>query len=139
MAAPNQLLKSRDGERRGATKDEPHLPFPGSLQLADLAQHKIALERTDAEDEENPIQVIDFMLKGARQQLVGFPFKPIALHILGAYFDLRGASDFLANIRQAETALLLEYFPFFGDHLGIDQGDLVLGGLLEAEIDHCQT
>ncbi len=84
------------------------LPFPGSLQFADLAQHEIALQRTDAEDEENSVQVVDLMLEGASQQLVGFPFKPIALQILGAYFDLRGARDFLPNVGQAETALLLD-------------------------------
>ena len=67
MAGRNELLKRRDGELRSATKDEPHLPFPGSLQLAYLAQHKIALERTDAEDEEDPVQMVDFVLKRAGQ------------------------------------------------------------------------
>jgi len=67
VTGSNELLKGRDGELRRATKDEPHLPFPGSLQLAYLAQHKIALERTDAEDEEDPVQMVDFVLKRAGQ------------------------------------------------------------------------
>ena len=83
VPGPQQLFKGRNGELRSSTEDQPHgaqpstiprLPFSGSLQLANLAQHKIALERTDAEDEENSVQVVDLMLKGAGQQVIGFTF-----------------------------------------------------------------
>src|SRR5580704_3733990 len=55
------------------------LPFPRTLQLADLAQDEIALESADAEDEEYPVEMVDFMLEGASQQVVGVTFKPVAL------------------------------------------------------------
>src|SRR5882757_150190 len=112
------------------------LPFPGTLQLADFAQDKIALEGADAEDEEYSVKVIDFMLEGASQQVVSVPLKPIAFQILGAYFHLGRARDLLPNVRQAETALFLVDLSFLGNDLRIDQGNLVFGGLLKAEIDH---
>ena len=81
VPGPQQLFKRRNGELRSPTEDQPHgsLPVPGSLQLANLAQHKIALERTDAEDEENSVQVVNLMLKGTGQQVIGFAFYPIPL------------------------------------------------------------
>ena len=76
------------------------------------------------------------MLEGASQQVVSIPLEPIALQILGANFHLRSARDLLPNVGQAETALLLVDLPLFGDDFRIDEGNLVFGGLLEAEIDH---
>ena len=77
------------------------LPVPGPLQFANLAQHEIALQRTDAEDEENSVQVVDFMLEGPGQQVVRFPFKPVTLEILSADFYFGGARDLLPNVGQA--------------------------------------
>src|SRR5450631_1861094 len=76
------------------------------------------------------------MLEGASQQVVSIPLEPIALQILGANFHLRGAGDLLPDVGQAETTLFLVDLSFFGDDFRIDEGNLVFGGLLEAEIDH---
>src|ERR1700677_1712419 len=115
------------------------LPVSRSLQFADLAHRKIALKRTDAEDEEYPVQMVDFMLKGAGQEVIRVALKPVAAHILGPYFDLRGASNLLPNIGKAETAFLLVYLSFARHDLRIDQDNFVCRGFLEAEIDYCQT
>src|SRR6202044_3275008 len=100
------------------------LPFPGPLQFANLAQHEIALQSTDAEDEENSVQVVDLMLEGPGQQVVRFPFKPITLEILGANFYFGSARDFLPDVGQTQTALLFKNLSFLAHHLRIDQGNL---------------
>jgi hypothetical protein len=55
------------------------LPFSSPLEFADFAQHKIPLQSTDAKDEENSVEVVNLMLKGAGQQVIGLSFKPFSL------------------------------------------------------------
>jgi hypothetical protein len=42
-------------------------PFAGFLQFLDLAANDVSLERAQMTDEKLAVQVIDLMLKGARQ------------------------------------------------------------------------
>src|ERR1035438_4836784 len=55
------------------------LPRAFALHLANFAQIQIAFESAHAEDEQHPIEMIDFMLKRARQQLFPVHLEPLAL------------------------------------------------------------
>ena len=84
------------------------LPLAGFLQLADLAQDEIALQRADAEDEEDAVEVIDLMLEGTRQQLFAFESRTTRRRSSWALTLTFGArDDLLANVGQAEAAFFL--------------------------------
>src|SRR5579871_4783254 len=83
------------------------LPRALTLHLANLAQRKVALERAHAEDEEYTVEMVDFMLKGTREQFLSIHFEPLAVRVLRPNTHLGGAGNLLANLRETQTALFL--------------------------------
>ena len=77
------------------------------LQLLDPAQDQIPLQPAQPFDEQNPIQMVDLMLHAPSQQLRAFDLEALAVHILRPHLHPLRARHLLANIRQAQAALLL--------------------------------
>src|ERR1035437_5103552 len=131
--------KEREWTGHGASLPLPAwrgLPLARALHFADLAQVEVALEGAHAEDEQHAVEVVDFVLKGAREQLFAFHLKPLALLVLGADFYLEGAHHLLANVGEAEAAFFLILFVFAEGDFGIDEHELLRGILAGAEGDH---
>src|SRR5579872_4020635 len=111
-------------------------PLAGLLQLADLAQNQVALQRAQAPQEEDAVEVVDLVLESARQKLRSFRLEPFTLKVLRPDLHLRRARYFLANIRQAQAALFRNLPAFLLDDLRVHEDDLVIRVLFVAEIDH---
>src|ERR1700680_2626249 len=80
----------------------PALPRAFALHFANLAQVQVALQRAHAGNEQYAVEVIDFMLKGAPQQLFSVHLEPLAILILCANRDFEGALDLLTDVRKTE-------------------------------------
>src|SRR5580698_3889893 len=74
------------------------LPLAFALQLANLAQVQVALERAHAKDEQDSVQVIDLMLHGAREQFFAVHLVPFAVLVLRADAHPGRAHHLLANV-----------------------------------------
>ena len=72
-------------------------PLPRLCQLADFPLDEIPFQRADVLDVKLPVQVIDFMLQGARQQIFTRHFKPLAFDILGAHRGAFRSRDLFAK------------------------------------------
>src|SRR6185312_4005760 len=106
------------------------------LHLADLAQIQAAFQRAHAEDEQNSVQVIDLVLKGARQQFLAIHLEPLALLVLRAHLHPGRALHLLTNIGKAQTALFFVLFAFFVRDRRIDEDQLLRRVFSLAQIDH---
>src|SRR5579862_4057981 len=80
------------------------LPRTLALHFADLAQRHIPLQAAHAKDEQHSVQVVNLVLKGARQQFLAVHLKPLAVLVLGADGHLGGAHHFLADLGETEAA-----------------------------------
>src|SRR5271166_2972795 len=112
------------------------LPLAGLLQLANLAQDQVALQGAHALEKQDAIQVIDFMLEGARQKLFPLEFKPFAACILSADLHLRRARNLFANVRETQAALFFILLAFAKNNLRINENDLIGRLLLKAQVDY---
>ena len=93
------------------------LPSAFVLHLANLAQIQAALQRAHAKDEQNAVEMVDLVLKGARKQFFAVHLEPLAVFILGADADLGRARHLLANIGKTQAALLLVLLALAEDDL----------------------
>src|ERR1700722_11214426 len=90
------------------------LPFSGLHHLPDLALHQVAFQRADTADIELAVQMIGFVLEGARQKFFARLLKRFSMHILGTDGDLEGALHVLAKIGDAQAP-----FALWGVALGV--------------------
>src|ERR1700744_5204003 len=122
-------------QKTSRIRDRSPLPFAGALQFADATQDQVTLERTDAEDKQNAVQMVDFVLEGARQQLRSLALGPLAVFILRLHDHARCPPHLVANVGQTEAALFFNLFSLVQRDLRIDQDDLVFRLLLVAHVD----
>src|SRR5919109_3533074 len=98
----------------------------------DLAQ---SFQAGQAVCEQDPVEVIDLVLDGAREQSIAFDPDRLALAVEAAGDHAHGALDLAHIARHRETALHADLLPLPLDHLGVDQHVQVL---VRLEDDHPQ-
>ncbi len=109
------------------------VPLSGFLKLLDFAADDVPFQRAEVIDEENAVQVIDFVLEGAGQKLLTGKLDALAVLIL-RFHDLPcGAGNGLAETGDAEATFFAGLLSFAEDDFRIDDDDLV--GLVFAQAD----
>src|ERR1019366_2289413 len=95
------------------------LPLSRLHQLADLALHQVAFQRTDVADIELAIQVIGFMQKCPRQQLFASFLVPLAVHILGADGHVFRPRHLFTEFRNTQAAFAATLPAFLANDLWV--------------------
>src|SRR5436190_5348239 len=95
------------------------LPFPGARQLLDLADDQVLLQAAEPIDEQCPVEMVDLVLKAARQQPV--PLDDLLLALAIPSFDDRpgGPRDGSVEARHAQAAFFFELHPVTFDEFGV--------------------
>src|SRR6266404_4754068 len=90
-------------------------------------------------DEEDAVEVIDFMAEGASQEIFAADFESFAFGVLRFYSDKLGAQDVAAETWNGEAAFLFALFAFSVNDLGIGEYDFCFGIFSTGYIDHGQA
>src|SRR5690349_13311665 len=96
-------------------------PFAGLSQFPHLAADQVALQRADVRDVEAAVQMIDLVMKGARQQILAGHLERFAFDILGPYRDFFRTGDLFSKARKTEAAFFADLRSLFMDDFGIDE------------------
>lgn len=82
-------------------------------------------------DEENAVEVIDFVEESAGEEAFGFEANFAAVFEQGFDFDFARATDAAINFRDREAAFKISFGLAFGaDDLGVDEGGEVIVGFV---------
>src|SRR5262245_9281983 len=106
-------------------------PLAGLRELPDLAQDQITRDAPQAIDEETRVEVIDFMLQGAREQAAAFEPVLLAVAIQALDDDASGPRYRGREPRDAQAAFLFELHAVALDELRIDHRMQLNGVLAE--------
>ena len=98
-----------------------------------LAFDQVTLERAHMADKQAAIQVVNFMQKGAGEQIVAGFFEPFPVDILRGRLRCWRAPR-SREIRQAQAAFLPLLLAFTADHFRIHQNELGLGVFFERDV-----
>lgn len=77
----------------------------------------------EAVDEEDAVEVVDFVLESAGEESVGFDGLGFAVEGFDGDGDVVGAADFVAQARDAEAAFVVEIFVFTEAEFGVEEDD----------------
>src|SRR4029077_16271937 len=83
------------------------LPLALLFELPDLALDEVALEHAQMLQEEDAVEVVNFMAEGAGQKIFAANLKRLALEILRLYGDEMGADDVATKTGDRQTAFFL--------------------------------
>src|SRR5580700_7591854 len=119
----------------GSRKRPASFPLAGLLQLANLPQDQVTLQRTQTPRKKDAVEVIDFVLEGAGEELCALHLEPVAIEVLRFDGDFGRTRDLVANVRQAEAAFFSVLLAFSMNDFRIDENDFIFRSLLVAEVD----
>src|SRR5271156_4178736 len=88
------------------------LPLAGFLQLTDLALDHVALQHAQVSDEEDAVEVIDFVAKCARKQAFAAHFEFFSRSVMRAYGHILRPRNVCAKPRHGEASFLFALFAF---------------------------
>src|SRR5215469_6378031 len=111
------------------------LPFSGLHQLFDLSLHQITLQCAEMAEVELAVEMVGFVQKSARQQLLARFLVELSVYILGADRGLIRTSHVLSKIRNAQASFALYVLAFRMNDLRIDENELGIGVFFERHID----
>src|SRR5579863_9156031 len=103
------------------------LPLAVFSQLANFALDDVALEHAEMSDEENAVEVIDFVAKGARKETLAAHFKFFTRRIVSMHSDILRARHVAAETRHRKAAFLFALFALGVNDLRIRANDFRLG------------
>src|SRR5580692_925935 len=95
------------------------LPLALFLELLDFAFDEVALQHPEMLDEEDAVEVVNFVAEGASEKILAANFEGLAFGILRFYRDELRANDVTAEAGNREAALFLADFAFGMDNFGI--------------------
>src|SRR5271166_336638 len=127
---------AKNGVPQNTTSIMAALPFALLHQLADLALHHVAFQRTDVVEVEFPVEVIGFMDQRARQQVFARDFNGLARGVLRARRNFARPCNFLPKLWQAEAAFVGGQPALGVDDLRIHQHDLRVGIFFKGDINN---
>lgn len=92
----------------------------------------------DVVDEEDAVEVVNFVKKGAGEKTFGLQTDFVAVFEKGFNFDLAGTTNFAVNFRHRETTFEIGFdFAFGADDLRIDESSkMVIGFVVEVVADN---
>src|SRR6266850_4948030 len=90
-------------------------------------------------DEEDAVEVIDFVAEGASQEIFAADFKGFSFGVLRFYSDKLGAQDVAAETWDGEAAFFFALFAFSVNDLWICEYDFCFGIFSAGYIDHGQA
>src|SRR5579859_1527583 len=117
--------------RSGATSS----PLALFFQFFDFALDEVALEHAEMLDEENAVEVVDFMAEGAGEQIFAADLEGLALGVLRFYGDELRSNDVATKPGNREAAFFLAFFTFSVNDFGIGENDFRLGIFSAGDID----
>ncbi len=79
-----------------------------------------ALQRAQVRQEEDAVQVVDFVLHGARHQIFAAHFENLAFDVMGPHCDSLVTPDIFAKSGDTKAALLAGLLAFPEDDLRVD-------------------
>src|ERR1700679_2033423 len=115
------------------------LPLAGFFQLANFALDQVALEHTKVRDEEDAVEVIDFVAEGAREQAFAAAFELGARRVLRADSDILRTFDVATKTWEREAAFFFALLAFGVNNFGIGEDHLRLRNCSIGDINHCET
>ena len=100
-----------------------HLPLALFPELLDFALDQVALQHAQMLDEENAVEVIDFMAEGAGQEVFSTDFKGFALGVLRFDGYKLWAEDVPAETGDGEAAFFFALFAFRVNNFRVGEND----------------
>src|SRR6266704_2633375 len=101
----------------------PTLPFTGAAQRLDSAEDEPPLHASQPVDEQDAVEVIHFVLNGAREKAFRLDHALAAVAIEAAYRQRLRSRDGRVKAGHAEAAFFFELHALTMDELGIQEHD----------------
>src|SRR5919197_676030 len=136
-----QAFERRNRKGRGSQKDQVHegSSFDGfSLVALPFALEDLTLDFAHAIPHQQPIQVIDFMLKSPRQIAATFQRHFLLIQRPATHLDSLGTRDLGADAGNAQAALFFDHASCCRDDLGVGEHDQRIRLFPHRDIDHEQ-
>lgn len=95
-------------------------------QFSQLSLEHRAPQRADPIYKQDPVQMIRLMEDHTGSKFFAFEFMRISIDVQKTDPDLGHPGDLPVNAGDAQTPLLVDFFPLFADDLGIDHRDHML-------------
>ena len=145
--ALRELPEGRHCEFRRATENdaqrshrrEGELPLAGLPQFADPAFDQVSLEHAEMLKEENPVEMVDLVAKGAGEQSFAAHFIHFALYILRAHGHIRRAQHIPSESGQREAAFFFALVSLGVNNFGIRKDQPGFGIFSDAHVNHGQA
>src|SRR5271156_284995 len=112
------------------------LPLAGFFQLADFALDEVAFQHAEVGDEENAVEVINFVAERASEEAFAAAFKGSARRILRADGDVLRALHVAAKSREREAAFLFALLAFGINNFGIGEDHFCLGNFSVGDVNN---
>src|ERR1700756_1174311 len=120
----------------GSPARSAHLPLAFFPQLFDFALDEVALQHAQMLQEENSVQMVDFMAERPRQQVFTANLERLALQVLRAHSHKLRADDVPPKTRNREAALFLAHLSFGVNDFGIHQHNFRFRVLSGRDVHH---
>src|ERR1700733_2184486 len=112
------------------------LPLAGFFQLANFALDQVALEHTEVRDEEDAVEVIDFVAESTGEQAFAAAFELGARRVLRADGDVLRTFDVAAKTWQRKAAFFFALLAFGVNNFGIGEDHLRLRNFSIGNVNH---
>src|SRR3984885_12192688 len=112
------------------------LPLAGFFQLANFALDQVALEHTEVRDEEDAVEVIDFVAESTGEQAFAAAFELGARRVLRADGDVLRTFDVAAKTWQRKAAFFFALLAFGVNNFGIGEDHLRLRNFSIGHVNH---
>src|SRR6266849_6493183 len=111
-------------------------PLALLLELFDFAPDQVALQHAEMLDEENAVEVVDFMAEGAGEEVFATDFKKFALGVLRLDSDKLRAQDVATEAGNRKATFFFALFTFGMDDFRVGQNDFRFGIFPAGYVDH---
>src|SRR4029077_11207272 len=112
------------------------LPLALLFELFDFALDQVALQHAQVLDEENAVEMVDFMAERAGEEVLAADFKGFTLGVLRFDRDELRAQDVAAEAWNGEAAFFFALFPFGMDDFRVGQNDFRFRIFPAGYVDH---
>src|SRR6202041_825402 len=112
------------------------LPLAGFFQLADFAFDKVALQHAEVRDEEDTVEVINFVTEGAGEEAFAAAFEGSARRVLRADGDVLRALDVTTKPRKREAAFFFALLAFGVNNFGIGENHFRFGNFSVGDVNY---
>src|SRR4029079_10515837 len=123
------------GSRNRRCAAQARLPSSRALQLVDLPNDEVLFDASQSIDEDRAVEVVHFVLKGPRQEVLPLDGAFGAGSIEAPNDSTRRPNDRRVEPRYAEAAFFFELHPVAFDEDGVDHDNQILSVAAKRYID----